>query len=418
MRILYDIAVLGTGHIMPHARTGIYRVVERIASELAASAECEIVFCGGESYHRLNLALDFLEDSRRFDQVPVLAPPENRYLRRLRNHARDTPGRLCRLRRMASIYLARGLDLVASPLKSGDLRAFDVYHSPLHPLPRRLRHSGVPRFVTLYDLIALRRPDLFTPQVVRLIRGVAESLDRESWALCISEATKQDACELLGLDPARVFVTPLAAADEIFHPVADADRVAQVRGKLGVPDAPYLLSVNTLEPRKNIEHAIRCFLEVVEAHSIDDLYFVLAGARGWNYDTILATASRTGIARNKVIITGYVADEDLAPLYSGALAFVYPSLFEGFGLPPLEAMQCGVPVITSNTSSLPEVVGDSGLLVDPTDADALRQCMLEIYRDAELRASLVEKSKARARLFSWERCARETIAAYRTASTN
>jgi glycosyltransferase involved in cell wall biosynthesis len=119
--------------------------------------------------------------------------------------------------------------------------------------------------------------------------------------------------------------------------------------------------------------------------------------------------------RGRIVLTGYVDDADLAPLYRGATAFVYPSLYEGFGLSQLEAMQCGTPVIASNTSSMPEVVGDAGILVDPRDGDALCQAMLDLCRDAPMRARLSERSLARAARFTWERTTREALAAYRAA---
>ncbi|HTP65773.1 MAG TPA: glycosyltransferase family 1 protein, partial [Geobacteraceae bacterium] len=132
-----------------------------------------------------------------------------------------------------------------------------------------------------------------------------------------------------------------------------------------------------------------------------------------DYDKIFAELARHDFSRERVIVTGYVADEDLAALYSGAIAFVYPSLYEGFGLPPLEAMQCGVPVITSNTSSLPEVVGDSGILVDPRDADALCAAMLSLYKDSDRREMLAQSALQRAAEFSWKRCVDETVRAYK-----
>jgi len=173
--------------------------------------------------------------------------------------------------------------------------------------------------------------------------------------------------------------------------------------------------VGTLEPRKNVVHLIRSFAELVRAERIPDLHLVLTGGQGWDYEPIFAEAERLREVRDRIHFTGYADDVDLAPLYSGALAFVYPSLYEGFGLPVLEAMQCGTPVITSSTSSLPEVVGDAGLLVDPQDGAALCQAMLALYEDADRRAELSSRAVARAGRFSWERCAHETVAAYRQA---
>jgi glycosyltransferase involved in cell wall biosynthesis len=154
---------------------------------------------------------------------------------------------------------------------------------------------------------------------------------------------------------------------------------------------------------------------LIREQKIDDLCLVLTGAKGWDYDRIFGEIANSVDVQDKIILTGYVPDEDLSPLYSGALAFVYPSLYEGFGLPPLEAMQCGTPVITSNTSSLPEVVGDAGIMVAPTDSDALCQAMLDLYCSDALRRDLAQKSLLRAKQFSWQKTTRETINAYKKA---
>jgi glycosyltransferase involved in cell wall biosynthesis len=189
-----------------------------------------------------------------------------------------------------------------------------------------------------------------------------------------------------------------------------------VTSRYGIPgDAQYLLSVNTLEPRKNMQHAIRCFSAMIQAERIRDLHFVLVGTNGWRYEEILATVADCNLASDRIITTGYVPDDDLAPLYSGALAFVYPSLYEGFGLPPLEAMQCGTPVITSNTSALPEVVGDAGIMVTPDDADALCHAMRDMYQRPDLRTASGKRAIERAADFSWDRYTDNVVAAYRVA---
>jgi glycosyltransferase involved in cell wall biosynthesis len=216
------------------------------------------------------------------------------------------------------------------------------------------------------------------------------------------------------VDPARVFVTPLAADARLFHPASPEAQEA-VRRRLGIPEGPYLLTLNTLEPRKNLESVIRAFARVAREPAARDLSLVLVGGRGWKAEGIDAALAEAGPVRQRIVLSGYVPDAELAPLYSGALAFVYMSLYEGFGLPPLEAMQCGVPVIASNTSSLPEVVGDAGILLDPTDLDALCQAMLRVHQDAALRAELASRSLARAGAFTWERCVAQTVAAYRAA---
>ena len=169
-----------------------------------------------------------------------------------------------------------------------------------------------------------------------------------------------------------------------------------------------------MEPRKNIDHTVRCFARIVKEQHISDLNLVLVGTKGWDFDKIFTEMMKHNSVRDRVIVTGYVADEDLAAIYSGAQMFVYPSLYEGFGLPPLEAMQCGVPVITSNTSSLPEVVGEAGIMVNPQDSDVLCQAMTDIYRKPALRNELATRALARAKQFSWASCAQQTVRAYET----
>ncbi|MEP7087662.1 MAG: glycosyltransferase family 1 protein [Gemmatimonadota bacterium] len=274
--------------------------------------------------------------------------------------------------------------------------------------------------LTVYDLIPVLFPELFAHgmalTVKQIFDNILRSIGPEDFFLCISEATKDDLCAQLGIDPVRAAVTPLAASPDLFYPDSNDASVRSIGAKYAIPEgAKYLLSVNTLEPRKNMQHAIRCFNELIQAERIRDLYFVLVGTNGWEFEEILATVADANLAADRIIVTGFVPDEDLASLYSGALAFVYPSFYEGFGLPPLEAMQCGTPVITSNTSALPEVVGDAGIMVDPRDANALSQAMLTMYRQPAVRAQLALKSEQRARQFSWIRYTDAVVAGYEEA---
>jgi glycosyltransferase involved in cell wall biosynthesis len=236
--------------------------------------------------------------------------------------------------------------------------------------------------------------------------------------LTISESTRRD---LLGyrpdLAPERVVVTELAASDR-FYPHRDPEEARAIRARYGVPEAPYFLSVATLEPRKNLQHVVRCFARWAAQEKVDDVNLVLVGEKGWGYEELMAEIETLGALRDRVIVTGRAEDEHLAALYSGGLAFAYLSHYEGFGLPPLEAMQCGVPVITSDRSSLPEVVGDAGLLLDPEDTDGLCAAFDRVWKDDDLRARMAAASLERARRFSWRRCLEDTLAAYRRAAAS
>ncbi|MBN2472954.1 MAG: glycosyltransferase family 4 protein, partial [Anaerolineae bacterium] len=197
--------------------------------------------------------------------------------------------------------------------------------------------------------------------------------------------------------------------DPALAPVRDEEALARVRRKYGLP-ARYLFFLGTLQPRKNIARLVQAYQASGAAER--GIALVLGGARGWLYDPAW-TAGVPG-----VIETGYVADEDVAALYSGALALVFPSLYEGFGFPVLEAMRCGTPVIAGNTSSLPELVGEAGLLVDPLDVEAIAAAICRIVDDAALRARLVAAGHEQAASFTWERTARQTLAALEAAANH
>ncbi len=417
MRVLFDISVLGTGHHNRLAKTGVFRVVAQLATGLVASDDCQVTFCA--SRYNLSQCSGYLSSVN--NRTP-LAKPFPPWLSGIYDRIDPVDGTICG--GSFSVYRSRLLGLAyslglrcLSPVDESTLAAADIFHSPYDPLPRSLQRAGtrpVP-FLTVYDLIPLKYPQLFPEFGARMMRERLASCSGRTTYLCISEATRRDLCELFpAIDPARTVVTPLAASD-LFRPCDSADGILAVKARYGVPaDAAYLLSVCTLEPRKNLQQTIGSFARLVRQERIQDLWLVLTGAEGWDDGAVVRAIDDSGV-RERIITTGFVPDEDLSALYGGAVAFVYPSLYEGFGLPPLEAMQCGTPVITSNTSSLPEVVGDAGIMVDPSDAEALCQAMLDLYHSAELRRQMSMKGIQRAASFSWERCVRETVQAYRRA---
>jgi len=303
-----------------------------------------------------------------------------------------------------------------SPLNSRSFRWAEIYHSPMTAIPQATRAMRRLRcFLTVYDLIPRRFPELSPEGALAILNASLGSLRPDDTVLCISEATKSDLCnEIRWLDPNNVIVTYLGASQR-FRPPDDPAISDGVRSKYGIPPGPYVLSLSAREPRKGLDHLIHCFGRLVTDERLSDLNLVLAGPRGWKDEKILQALTTSAGLRDRVIITGRVDDADLPALYGGALFFAFLSIYEGFGLPVLEAMQCGTPVISSNASSLPEVVGDGGILVEPRDVDSLCEAMLSLYRDETRRRDLSLKAIARARHFSWEKCARETVAAYRRA---
>jgi glycosyltransferase involved in cell wall biosynthesis len=223
--------------------------------------------------------------------------------------------------------------------------------------------------------------------------------------LAVSEHTKHEVVGLLGVPPERVVVTPNAARAHFRPP--DAATLAQFRARKELPEQ-FVLYVGTLEPRKNLTTLLDAYSQVVRSSNAP---LIVGGGKGWLYDAVFERLEALGL-RDRVHFVGYLDEEDLPLWYAAATVFVFPSLYEGFGMPPLEAMACGTPVVTSNTTSLPEVVGDAGLMVSPRDAEALAEALLRLLRDADLRAELRARGLQRARTFSWRASAERTLHAY------
>ena len=235
--------------------------------------------------------------------------------------------------------------------------------------------------------------------------ALAPAASRADRIITPSHHTREDVLKLLPVEPERVVVVP-EGVDLIFKPQPEAE-VAERLAPLGLRAGEYLLFLGTIEPRKNLGR----LLEAVEAAGATVGLLVLAGGQGWNNAAIRSAIARLTRA-GRVRALGYVPDDLRAPLLAGARDFVYPSLYEGFGLPPLEAMACGTPVLTSNVSALPEVMGDAALSVDPTDVSALTAALTRIWGDEALRADLRARGLARASQFSWDRTARLTLDVY------
>jgi len=417
MKVLYDISVLGGASKNNLNRTGIFRVVENLALGLVTDPEVETFFC---AMKEVLSSYQYLKAFSSFSQVPFICSRPLMKIERIKDVVSN------KSRQMASCWKIP-LKISAEALRFlikfsqpqsliSNLEGKDIFHSPYLPIPTEIkRKRKVKKFLTVYDLIPLMYPEFFEFRKDHLLTKVVKSIGGGTRVLAISHSTKNDLCTYLPeLDPDQVTVTHLAASS-LFYPVSNRAVRSNILEKYSIPQKPYLLSLSTLEPRKNIDHTVRCFFKLVQEERLVDLNLVLVGSKGWNYNKIFYELKQYDFSRERVILTGYVADEDLSALYSGAIAFVYPSLYEGFGLPPLEAMQCGVPVITSNTSSLPEVVGDAGILVDPRDGDALCAAMLSLFQDSDRREMLARRSLKRAAEFSWKRCVDETVSAYKKA---
>jgi glycosyltransferase involved in cell wall biosynthesis len=289
--------------------------------------------------------------------------------------------------------------------------SFDLYHEPNF---LAFRFPG-PSVITVHDLSWIRYPETHPAERVRAMHRYFEpGLRRASLVITDSHFVRNEVIQEFGVPAERIVTVPLGL-DPAFRPQSTSETDA-VLSRIGLDHGSYFLSVGTLEPRKNMETTVAAYgalpPSLRERHPL-----VIAGLRGWR-TSAMEKALEPLVASGHVRMLGYLERDELAAITAGALAMVYPSIYEGFGLPPLESMGCGVPVIASNVSSLPEVVGDTALLVDPLDVDALANAMRTMLEDRELRQSLADRALARSARFTWEACTQGIHAAYRTAVAN
>ena len=301
----------------------------------------------------------------------------------------------------------RGLVLARQALRlpfDGLLPGAALFHATEHLLPP-LR--GVPTVLTVHDLIYERLPEHHKFMNYRYLKAAMPLFCRRATAIiAISAHTRDDLVALYGLDPARITVIPEAAAPHFVQP--SPERVAEVRAHHRLP-ARYALTVGTIEPRKNLPRLLEACAPLLAEGSLDGL--VIVGGRGWlteGFDRALAAYP----FRDRVLLPGYVADQDLPAVYAGARVTVQPSLYEGFGLPVLEAMACGSPVCASRTTSLPEVGGDAAMYLDPEDVGDMTAAIRRVLEDEALAGAMRAGGLARAARFSWRRTAEETAALY------
>ncbi len=280
-----------------------------------------------------------------------------------------------------------------------------IYHEPnFVPLPYR-----GPLVLSVHDLSCFDHPETHPVERVRWIHEqLPPAILRADHIVVDSADTQRGVMARFGLSSEKVSVTYLAA-DQRYHP-RSAETLKAPLDQLGLAPQGYVLSVGTLEPRKNLSTLFDAYAALPDALRAR-FPLAVAGMTGWHTEGLLRSAEML-MQRGELRFLGYVADELIPALYAGAAAFAYPSRYEGFGLPPLEAMASGVPVIASNRTSLPEVVGEAGILFDPDDTDALRRHLQQLLEDRAYAAQLAGQGVARAAGFSWQRCARETYAVY------
>jgi glycosyltransferase involved in cell wall biosynthesis len=284
--------------------------------------------------------------------------------------------------------------------------SLDLLHSTdfIPPL-----YTTLPTVITVHDLAFLHWPHFLTKDSAAYYGQIDRAVRHAKHIIVPSESTKQDLTAMLGVPPVKISVI-YEAADDLFVPLPFEKTRAEVMEKYGLP-ASFILFVGTIEPRKNVDGLIRAFHHLRNKYGVHDTALVIAGGSGWLYEETLALIRELELEQ-QVFLVGRVVDEELHKLYVSARCHVHAAHYEGFGLPPLEAMACGTPTIVSNVSSLPEVVGDAALLVDPSNWEEIAVAIHRLLSDDTLHGELREKGLQRARYFNWESAARRTLEVY------
>ena len=407
IKLMFDATVLANSMTKGAARTGVYFTVYNILNRLMNFENLEITDTKKqyflrkfEEYKKLNV----YPKASIFDDFDIILRNKKAQAKSSHNTIAKNFWHYVNLLENAIFILPSYLHKKRFGELFGDI---DVFFSPCYSCPDFLdKYSNVKKCIILYDTAPFIFPNYYpaTASGNSWFLDMTDYLRRKSnvKGFAISEHTKKDFLKFVPeLKPEQITVTPLAAGDN-FYPTSREETIKSLQ-KYGLPtDKKYIFSLCSLAPNKNLIRAVKTFVQFVEKNKIDDLVFILGGG---HYDEFIGKldAELGKIPEGLVIKAGYIDDEDLAPLYSGAEWFVYTSQYEGFGLPPLEAMQCGTPVITSNNSSLPEVVGDAGIMIDWDSDEQHIKAYEDYYFHPELREQMRKKGLARAKEFSWDK---------------
>jgi glycosyltransferase involved in cell wall biosynthesis len=414
-KILFEISVLGYAAHGAAYRTGVFRMVDQWARGLAARQDLDLLFSSlldartslrSQYYWSHSPGLSQRPFAPRTAARSILQQIDHTFLDLARTPGGSVPKKIVRrgLSEVLRFWEKRGGPDIAAVSSQAQ-----IFHANFWPFPKAARKATDTRFLmTFVDLINLVNPELSTDGGA-FYRGVLDSLQSDDFTVSISEATRQDvlrACP--DLDPKKSFVAHLAASPD-FRPVDSKHELSKRLSKWSLAPDSYILSVCTLEKRKNLDLLIDAF-EAWASRANSKTRLVLTGASGNAMDSVRNRLAHSKV-KDHVLLTGFVDDADLAPLYQGAAAFAYPSLQEGFGLPVLEALQCGAVVVTADNSSLPEVGGDAVIYCDAKKKDSIVEA-LQTAMDGTGRAELQRKALVQAGKFSWEKSVQKLAEIY------
>jgi glycosyltransferase involved in cell wall biosynthesis len=372
-------------------RYGVLRVAEEITQRLRDDDTLDLVFANTklDSYHD-RLLRTYLRRKSNDKAVKILSYP--------------FAG--CSLQRANRLFSTIYRRFYSEEIRTID--RYDVFHSFYQPFSKGVNKAKIVKSITLHDIIPLRVKGYEIE--IPFLNGIIDSIV-PNFTISVSEFSKQDVCNYdKRVDSDRIFVVPLAANSEVFYINRNRQAWEEIKSKYGLPNR-YFLSLSGIDKRKNLLHLIKAFDELIMQQNVD-VCLVLTGNASIN-SSVFTQVNINNKTKEKIVFVKPIEEEDLSVVYTNALCFFFMSFYEGFGLPVLEAMQCGVPVVTSNVTSLPEVVGDAGIMLSPHDKDALCSAMLTVYNNKQVRDDLSRRGLKRVQEFSWKRCAEEYSAIFK-----
>jgi glycosyltransferase involved in cell wall biosynthesis len=381
-------------------RDGMMRLTEDITEELVLNSELDISFASNYYVEKYDSALKrFISEhyprnsSKLFSKNPPLITNVLKWKEMFKNS----------LSGLSTSYY-------------DEINNQDIFHSFYYPFQKNVYKNRIRKSITFLDIIPLKLNG-YPESLIQKTKAIVECIV-SGYAISISSFSREDLINFdKRINPENVFVAPLAASQKLFYKNTDRHDWEIVKEKYALPDH-YFLSVSGNDKRKNIRHLIKSFNKFIMQEKPGDIHLVLTG-NGSHNRSMLDDMNINKEVRDKIFIPDtFVDSNDLAVLYSNSISFFFMSLYEGFGLPALEAMQCGVPVVASSTTSLPEVVGDAGILLSPTNEDDLCQVMNNLYSDSSLRERYGNLGLKRAKTFSWKRCAEEYAAIFKQIASN
>lgn len=408
--VLYDATLLVNAYETNLFRTGLYRVCSELLLQILHRAEYRILLF--DVYGRERMLRQYIVEHYPNAEVwgvesvqyQCCAYPVLRVADAMRYKQMHSKGIKSLFHKSVKAVCLRYASCCKAifPNKVTDLKGIDAYISTYYPIPSFVQKASLRRLLIVHDLIPLVHPEYFPSDAnQQLLHDIIESVHDKDAVVCVSNATRNDFLKYRSdYNKDCVFVAHLAGK-ECFRPKEEKDTLRLLQ-HWGLDGKSFILSVCTIEPRKNLKLLLAAYKEILRDMGANAPKLVLTGAYGWKSESLMQELEQMNSDYpNAICLTGYISDEELAMLYTATSVFVYPSLYEGFGLPPLEAMQCGTPVVVSDSSSLPEVVGDAGLKVSPTSISELKTAIIKMLGSDN--GFYKEKSIKRASEFSWEK---------------